>query len=198
MPEETQQHNSPQELARLLANIARIGRIHDVRHKKPARCRVELGGNITDWVPWFALRAAGKCGSHWWPPQKGEQCMFLAVGGDLGQGVALLGLYSDANAQPADREDVQRTQWSEKDYQQHAPEELTTHHEQAIRLEVGEGCSILMQPDCITLEAGAAKLKIGPDDITASVDVIAKGISLVHHLHGGVRTGGSNTAEPVQ
>lgn len=194
---ETPQHNTPQELARQLANVARVGVIHDVRHTAPARCRVAVGGNITDWLPWFAIHAGGTAGAQWWAPEKGEQCMLLAVGGDMGQGVVLPGIYSDANPQPSERADARRTQWNEKDFQQHTPEELATHHENAIRIGVGEGCSILMQPDRITLTAGGATLQIGPDDITANVDVIAGGISLMTHLHTRVVQGFSLSGEPT-
>lgn len=97
-----------------MENLARMGTVVEVRHTKPARCRVKLGDNTTDWLPWIAGRAAGKQGSKWWPPVKGEQCMVLSPGGDLSQGVALLGAYSDSMDAPSDGAGVDRTQWSER------------------------------------------------------------------------------------
>ncbi|WOI45141.1 hypothetical protein [Acidovorax sp. BLS4] len=42
-----------------------MGTVMAVRRAKPARCRVQLGENTTDWLFWLAGRAAGKQGSHW-------------------------------------------------------------------------------------------------------------------------------------
>lgn len=202
---QTPQQNTPQEQARKLENVASMGVVHAVNYKA-ARCRVQTGENITDWLPWTTGRAAGNGGSHWWPPKVGEQCLLIAPGGDLLQGVALLGVYSTAMASPANRENVERAQWSEKEYVEYAPEAHTTHHEkkiraevsetcsatmepQRVRFELGEGSSITMEPDTITLTAGAATLKIGPATVSANVDVLAQGISLVSHVHTEVTKG---------
>ena len=210
---QTSQQNTPQEIARKIENGARLGVVHAVDYKA-ARCRVALGENTTDWLPWFAVRAAGKKGSHWWPPEPGEQCMVIATGGDLSQGVVLMGVYSQGNAAPNNRKGVEHTRWSEKDFAQYAPEAHTTHHEQKVRTEVssdcsatmlpeqitfelGDGCSITMKPDQITLKAGAATLQIGPANVTANVDVLAKGISLVNHLHTKVQPGFLLSGEPL-
>lgn len=210
---QTPQQNTPQEQARRLENVARLGVVHAVSYKA-ARCRVQLGENVTDWLPWFTGRAAGKDGAHWWPPEVGEQCLVIAAGGDLLQGLVLLGVYSDANASPSNRQGVERTRWSEKDYSEYAPEAHTTHHEtkiraevadscsatmepQQIRFELGEGCSITMKPDQITIKAGAATLEIGPAVVTSNVDVVAGGISLMNHVHTKVQTGFMLSGEPL-
>lgn len=196
MPSDTPQHDSPQELARRVENIARMGTVVQVRHAAPARCRVQLGDNTTDWLPWLAGRAAAGKGSHWWPPVVGEQCIVLAPGGDLAQGIALLGVYSDSMPAPSDTEAAERVQWSAAEFAQYHDGSHTTHTEQAIVLEVGAGCRITMAPNSITLQAGGAVLQIGPDAITSSVDILADGISAVHHRHGGVRGGNDETQEP--
>ncbi|MBF5003364.1 phage baseplate assembly protein V [Diaphorobacter caeni] len=210
---QTPQQNTPQEQARKLENIASLGVVHAV-NLKAARCRVQMGDNTTDWLPWFTGRAAGKDGSHWWPPVVGEQCLVLAPGGDLLQGVALLGFYSDANAAPSNRKAVEYTRWSEKDYSEYSPEAHTTHHEkklrtevsstcsatmepQEFRMEVGNGCSITMKPNQITLQAGSATLQIGPAMVVANVDVIAGGISLMNHVHTKVTMGTMLSGEPL-
>ncbi len=196
MPGNTPQQDSPQELARRAENIARVGTVSQVRHAKPARCRVKLGANTTDWLPWLAGRAAGKAGSTWWPPVAGEQCLVIAPGGDLAQGVALLGAYSDAMEAPSDEPGVERTRWSETEFAEYREGCRTIHTEEAIVLEVGAGCSIAMAPDSITLQVGGAVLHISADKITSTVDIVAQGISAVHHIHGGVRRGGDTSGEP--
>ena len=179
-----------------MENLARLGTVVEVRHTKPARCRVKLGDNTTDWLPWIAGRAAGKQGSKWWPPVKGEQCMVLSPGGDLSQGVALLGAYSDSMDAPSDGEGVDRTQWSEKDFAEYRDGRQTIHMEKGITLEVGTDCSITMEPGSIALRVGGAVLTITDGEISSTVDIIAKGISAVSHVHGGVRTGTADTQGP--
>ena len=196
MPQNTPQQDSPQESTRRVENLARMGTVVEVRHSKPARCRVKLGDNTTDWLPWIAGRAAGKQGSKWWPPVKGEQCMVLSPGGDLSQGVALLGAYSDSMDAPSDGAGVDRTQWSEKDWAEYRAGRHTIHMEEGIKLEVGTACSITMAPDIISLRVGGAVLTIANGRITSTVDIVAQGISAVHHVHGGVETGFGDTQEP--
>lgn len=196
MPSNTSPETNPLELARQMANIVRMGTVLAVDLAK-ARCRVKTGDNETDWLPWFAGRAAGEKGSQWWPPVKGEQCMVLATGGDMGQGCVLLGVYSDRMAAPSNQADTCRTQYSKKDYSETAKGEHLLHMDKRARIEVAEGCSITMEADTITFQAGGTTLSIGPDQITSNVDVIADGISLMKHPHKGVIKGPALTEGPV-
>lgn len=197
MPSDIPQHDSPQELARRVENLARLGTVVAVRHGAPARCRVQLGENTTDWLPWLAGRAAAGQGARWWPPVVGEQCLVLAPGGDLAQGIVLLGVYSDRMPAPSDGAAVERLQWSETDHAEYRDGQHTTHTEQAIVLEVGTGCRITLSADTITLQAGGAVLQIGPDQITSNVDIVAQGISATTHKHTGVVPGGAVSQGPV-
>lgn len=167
-----------------------------VRHAKPARCRVKLGDNTTDWLPWMAGRAAGKDGSAWWPPVVGEQCLVIAPGGELAQGVVLLGMYSDHMEAPADAAGVELQRWSEREFAEYRAGRRTVHTEEAIVLEVGNGCSIVMAPESITLSAGGSVLTIAAGRITSNVDIVAQSISAVHHKHGGVRQGPDISGDP--
>ena len=88
------QNESPLEILRRVENIVRAGTVAEVRHGKPARCRVRTGDLLTNWVPWMAGRAGGKR-RQWRPPEIGEQCLLLAPGGDLMNAVAMPGLHSD-------------------------------------------------------------------------------------------------------
>ncbi len=196
MPGNNPQQDSPQEQTRRLENVARLGTVMAVRHTKPARCRVKMGDNTTDWLPWMAGRAAGKDGSTWWPPVAGEQCLVIAPGGDMAQGVVLLGAYSDNLDAPADAAGVEFKRWTEADFAEYREGRRTVHTTEGILLEVGSGCSIAMAPGGITLRVGGAVLQIGPDRITCNVDIVAQGISLVNHVHGGVRIGDDNTGAP--
>ncbi|MDA8444760.1 phage baseplate assembly protein V [Paracidovorax valerianellae] len=198
MPYETPQQDSPQEAARRIENLARMGTVMAVRHAKPARCRVHVGENTTDWLPWLAGRAAGKKGSDWWPPVVGEQCLVIAPGGDLAQGVVLLGAYSDQMDAPSDEAGVSRRQWTEREWAEYRQQQYTVHTESRIVLEAGAGCRITMAPDGITLQVGGAVLHIGPDRITSTVDIVAQGVSAVEHVHSGVRVGNDNTQVPVR
>ncbi len=212
MPPITPQQDTPRESGRRLENIARLGTIVAVRLGAPARCRVQMGETTTGWLPWLANRAADRQGSHWWPPVIGEQCLVISPGGDLGQGVALLGVYSDALPAPASEAGVEHTQWSARDWAQYRDSRRTVHLDQAITLEVRDQCRAEMLPDRITLQVGAATIVMDTDRITlsaggatltlangritADVDIISGSISAQHHVHGGVTGGPDNTGAP--
>jgi len=173
------QPESPYELNRRIENIVRLGVIAQVRLGQPARCRVRTGGLLSNWVPFFSLRAGGSAGRTWWPPVVGEQCVLLCPGGDLLQGVALVGLFSDSMPQGSAEPGVYLQEWSDTDSVRWADGELTI------------SCAT-----AITLQVGNRRLRITADDIVATPDLHASGISLVEHTHGGVRPGPSSTGRP--
>lgn len=178
------QPESPLEIVRRLENLVRMGTVEQVRHGKPARCRVRTGELLTNWVPWIAYRAGGPdSGRRWSPPAKGEQCLLLAPGGDLGNAVALPGIYSDAMPQGSVEEDIDRTDWSATDYMEHdrATGRLVIDCAQEIEFRIG----------------GERRLLINATGVYGWPDVFGDGrISLVHHLHSGVVPGISSTGEP--
>lgn len=53
------------------------------------------------------------------------------------------------------------------------------------------------QDQSIVITAASGVTVNAPTVTVPSGDVIASGISLVHHVHGGVQSGGSNTGQPV-
>lgn len=87
-----------QELARTLRNLIRTGVVVEV-DMATGRCRVQTGGNITDWLQWLTSRAGRS--RTWWAPSVGEQVMILAVGGELDTAFVLAGIYSDDNPAPS-------------------------------------------------------------------------------------------------
>jgi phage baseplate assembly protein V len=88
--------------ARRLSNVARYGVVHETDYSGqtagfPAiRVSLQDGAILTDWLPWFSPRA-GK-DRVWDPPEVGEVVMLLAPSGELTNGVAIPGLFSDGNA----------------------------------------------------------------------------------------------------
>ena len=98
---------TPAEIARIWLALDRLlipGLVHEL-DEAAARVRVEydrVGQDpvMTDWLPWFAA-AAGESAA-WDPPSQGEQVMVLCPSGDPRRGVALRGIYSDANPAPGD------------------------------------------------------------------------------------------------
>lgn len=190
------QQESPYETARRAQNIAAVGVVVEVRHTHPARCRVQLGGNTTDWLPWFERRAAGQRGATWWPPEVGEQCLVISPGGDLLQGMVLLGIPSDANPPPSDEPDTAHTVWSPRDRQHWKGGNLAFEIENEILLKVGKA-SIQITDGAITLKSGEGGEIVITDKVYASPDAIAQGISLTEHKHTGVVTGPSTTGGPV-
>lgn len=93
------------ELIRRIENIVRLGVIADVDLPSyRVRVRVDAQDDddaslLTNWIPWQAMRAGTV--RVWSAPSLGEQCTILSPGGDMAQGVALPGIYSD-DAPPAD------------------------------------------------------------------------------------------------
>ncbi|GDX76013.1 hypothetical protein LBMAG41_10890 [Cyanobium sp.] len=88
--------------ARRLSNVARYGTVAEADYSGetagfPAiRVSLQDGAILTDWLPWFSPRA-GK-DRVWDPPEVGEVVMLLAPSGELTNGVAIPGLFSDGNA----------------------------------------------------------------------------------------------------
>lgn len=192
------QPESPFEILRRLENIARVGTIAEVRTGRPARCRIRCGNITTNWIPWIAGRAAGEAGSVWWPPKVGEQCLMLAPGGDLMNAMVLPGGYSDANPQVSENPDLFRMEFGGAGYMEHdaTSGEFTLSAITSILLRVMES-SIQITPDAIVMKAGGATATLNGEGLKATPDVLAQDISLVNHLHPGVKRGGEETDPPV-
>jgi len=86
------------DLARTLRNMIRTGVIVET-DLDAGRCRVQTGGNVTDWLQWLTQRAGRS--RTWWAPSVGEQVLILAVGGELDTAFVLPGIFSDENPAPS-------------------------------------------------------------------------------------------------
>ena len=176
--------NDIAEIRRRLDNMIRLGTIAQVDHAK-ALCRVQSGAILTGWLPWLSLRAGTT--KRWNPPSNGEQCIVYSPSGELAQGIALVGIYSSNNPAPGNVANLDRTTY---------PDGAVIEYDAAahkLRAQLpGGGQAELIADGGITI-VGDITLT---GTLTASVDVIAAGISLVNHLHGGVMAGPADTGAP--
>lgn len=188
--------NDYAELARLIENLIRIGTIAEVDLVK-ARVRVQTGDLLTGWLPWRTARAGAD--REWNPPTIDEQVLLLSPSGQLANGVAITGLFSDAHPANGDRAKLHRATYSdgaviEYDSQVH---HLRAHLPGGGTTELISDGGVRIVGD-ITLEGDL--IQTGNQQVTGNVevtvDVVAAGISLVRHVHGGVQPGGSNTGAP--
>lgn len=191
------QPESPFEILRRLDNVARMGTIEEVRTTKPARCRVRCGDILTGWLPWVAGRAAGQNGAIWWPPVKGEQVLMLAPGGDLTNAMVMPGAFSDKNPQASENPDIFRMDLGGGAYFEHDAAEGVFRMEAMASIHIMcMGSFITITEKSITMEAGGGTLVLNGEGITVTPDVLAKGISLVNHVHPGVKQGSDRTEKP--
>lgn len=98
------------ELDRRLANIVRVGKIAALDEAN-ALVRVEVGGALTDWLPWITHRAGPN--RTWHAPEVGEQVLVLSPSGDLAQGIVLPAIYQDTFDQPENEKEKHRIQYAD-------------------------------------------------------------------------------------
>ncbi|ACO79893.1 Phage P2 baseplate assembly gpV-like protein [Azotobacter vinelandii CA] len=172
------------DLTRRLENLIRLGTVAEV-DPDVARCRVQTGGLLTGWLPWLAERAGFD--RTWNPPSTGEQCLLLSPSGDPATGIVLLGLYSTASPAPDDSLTRHR-----RTYRDGAVIEYDTEsHTLRATLPDG-GQADIVAPGGVTILGNVTITGL----VTVTEDVIAAGISLVQHVHGGVMPGGATTGGP--
>lgn len=98
------------ELERRLAGLIRWGTVHSVDYPA-ARCRLECGTMITDWLPWCTMRASND--RSWWAPEVGEQGAVLSPSGESAMGFVIFGFYQSAHPAPANSPDIHRNTYSD-------------------------------------------------------------------------------------
>lgn len=86
--------------ARKLASAIRYGVVKEVDYQR-AMLRAEVAGGdiISDWVPWFTMRAGAD--RFWWAPEPGEVVLLLSPDGEMANGLAIPGIVSNANQNAA-------------------------------------------------------------------------------------------------
>lgn len=80
------------DLQRMLANMIRVGVIEELDTAN-ARVKVNVSGQVTDWVPW-GTDAAGRV-RKWSPKQVGEQVVLFSPYGDMSQAIVGFSLFQD-------------------------------------------------------------------------------------------------------
>jgi len=183
-------------LARLLENLIRFGTVAEVQ-MKPPRVRVKTGALSTGWLPWLALRAGSD--TDWDPPTVDEQVILFSPSGQLSNGVALTGIYSDAHPANGDRLGLHRRTYRDGAIIEY---DSIAHHLRAV-LPDG-GTTDLISPGGLHIIGPITHegdyTQTGNQNITGTVtvseDVIAAGISQVNHVHGNVTPGSAQTGAP--
>ncbi|WP_019411205.1 phage baseplate assembly protein V [Pseudomonas psychrophila] len=184
-------------LARMLENLIRFGTIAETQ-MKPPRVRVKTGTLLTGWLPWIALRAGAD--TDWDPPTVDEQVILFSPSGQLANGIALTGIYSTANPANGEQEGVHRRTYRDGTVIEY---DSVAHHLNAVLAD--GGTTTLISPGGITVVGPITHegdyTQTGNQSVTGKVtvsdDVVASGISLVTHIHGGVLPGPGVTSVPL-
>lgn len=184
------------DLNRLLENLIRFGTIAEVQHKPP-RVKVRTGGITTTWLPWLAWRAGAD--QEWDPPTVGEQVVLLSPSGQLANGVAITGIFSDAIPANGDRAGLHRRTYADGAVIEY---DSVAHHLSATL--PGGGTTDLISTGGIHIVGDITHegnyTQTGNQnvtgEVTVSIDVVAADISLVKHVHGGVMSGPGKTGAP--
>lgn len=208
------------ELYRLLHNLIRLGTIVEVDHAA-ALARVQVGKLRTEWRPWSTLRAGNA--RTWWAPSVGEQVLFFSPGGDMAAGIIMPSVYSAAYPAPSDNPAFDTAIYPDGaviqyDHENHAltatlpdnssatvtashvtsnaPETTCTGNLTVEKNLTVNGYSALNAGLGVKPGKGGGDTAVINGTMKATEDVVASGISLARHKHGGVQTGSSSTGAP--
>ena len=179
-----------EELERRLARMILPARVVSV-DATAARLKAEAGSLRTGWLPWLAPRAGND--AAWHAPEPGEQVLLIAPSGELARAVAIPAIYQDAHPAPERNPDVRRMRFADG--------ATIAYDRAAHRLEAilpAGGAAHLVAPGGLVVDG---PMTLNGDlahngSQTVSGDVVASGISLTRHVHGGVTPGMGNTGGP--
>ncbi|MCC2976239.1 phage baseplate assembly protein V [Sphingomonas sp. PL-96] len=166
-----------------LEGLIRYGQVVSV-DLAAGRCVVASGEIATQPIRWIEVRA-GKTRT-WSPPSAGEQVLLLCPGGDPAGAIALRGVSSAAHPPIGDatRELIEFPDGAVLAY------DATAHALTAILPSTGT----------VRIEAGGGLHLTGPlfvdGEISATEDVVGKGVSLATHRHGLVKLGTDKSGAP--
>ena len=157
-----------QELERRMANMISFGKIYEL-DLESATCKVQVGEIKTASIPWLTQRALASQ-SFWWSPKIDEQVMVLSPSGDYTQAIAVPAIYQK-EARPKSTDD------------------------KSLIITMGQSQFEMKTDGSINITAPKGT-NINTASVIVTGDVIAGGISLKNHVHGGVRSGPSTTSPP--
>lgn len=163
---------------RRIETIASIGVVTSV-NTAAATVRVQIGDLGTAEIPVMQLSAGGK--QFWWMPTVGEQVAVLAPGGDMARAIMIGSIYA-GNAPSSDGAEPRIN--------------LAGGH-MVIDGDVTITGKVIIQgtTDLESIVTMGSDLQID-GDANCDGDVVASGVSLETHTHGGVSSGGSSTGGP--
>lgn len=176
-------------LARLLENLIRFGTIAEV-DEAAARVKVTTGTLTTAWLPWIAPRAGAD--REWNPPTEGEQVILLSPSGQLANGVAITGLFSDLIPANGDRPGLHRRTYRDGaviEYDSIAHRLRAILPEGGITDLVSTGGIYITGPITHQGDYTQTGNQTVTGKVTVSEDVVAAGISLKSHKTTGVQRG---------
>ncbi|MDH2999497.1 baseplate assembly protein [Chelonobacter oris] len=168
------------DVIRRIENMHRLGLIAAVDHAK-ARCKVRSGEILTEWLPFAAMRAGTS--KTWSPPTVGEQCLIVALSGELTTAVVITGIYTAGSApsQSADEHVIEFADGARFVYNQ-ATGNLSVNGVQTINITCPQ----------ITINGN---MQVN-GKIESSGDQIADSISQINHVHKDVTPGKGKTGTP--
>lgn len=123
----------------------------------------------------------------WTPPSVGEQGLLLCPAGELGAGIFVGGLHSNAFPPPID-EPVTLVRFKDGAVLSYDPDA----HELLMQLPSG-ATTVLVSDGGVDIMGDVSITGM----LTATVDVVADGKSLKSHKHGGVQAGAAQTGTPI-
>ncbi|WLG55486.1 phage baseplate assembly protein V [Pseudomonas extremorientalis] len=184
-------------LARLLENLIRFGVIAAVQ-MEPPRVQVTTGKLTTAWLPWLALRAGAD--REWDPPTIGEQVMLVSPSGQLANGIAVTGVFSDHIPANGNRAGLHRRTYADGTVIEY---DSVAHHLNATLAD--GGTTNLISTGGINLVGDITHqgdyIQTGNQTVTGRVDVsedvVAAKVSLVNHLTSGVKQGNDQSGVPI-
>lgn len=181
----------PEDVPTDIGSLIRIGTIASVDHAA-GRCTVKFGDPDSDdgevesaTIRWGTTRAGDI--SVWLPPSEGEQVMFLCPEGELAAALPIAAIFSNANP-PAGTTKRALIKFEDDGVFAYDPE---AHHAD---ITLPAGATLTINADGGVTINGDVTIT---GTLTASEDVVADGISLKTHKHGGVQAGGAQTGQPV-
>lgn len=193
------------DIPRLLRNLIRIGTVAEV-DLDSGTCRVNTGGNVTDWLHWLTSRA-GRSRS-WWAPSAGEQVLLFCLGGELDTAFVMPGVFSDEFPAPSASADAMHVTFPDGAVIEYEPKTgalLATGIKSATvsaseKVAVTAQLITCMATTRITLDTPEVvctnKLTTGTIEIKQGGSITSNGIAVHTHKHGGVQTGGGQTQVP--
>ena len=175
------------DLNRRIENMIRFGLIAEVDYAN-AKAKVKCGQILTDFLPFVTLRTGTT--KTWSPPTVDEQCILLAMSGELNTACILTGLYTQNS--PSKNQDEHIIEFADG--------AVIKYDQKSGQLEVtGIKSAVINAADHI--EITVPKVTINGDvqvngSIKSTGDQVAGSISQIKHIHGGVMGGPGTTGKP--